>query len=108
MDFADMLSNRFDGEAEMKKNNSALICFSSLETGKVLSRLATRIIRSKLSGRSLAACAPRLPWTRIITPVAVIYQPHFIIIKNTCIIFVIEGKSQPARVPAGCLKPGCL
>ena len=53
MDFADMLSNRFDGEAEMKKNNSALICFSSLETGKVLSRLATRIIRSKSEKSSI-------------------------------------------------------
>lgn len=47
MDFADMLLNRFDGEAEMKINNNALICFSTLETGKVLSKLATWIIRSK-------------------------------------------------------------
>ena len=51
MDFADMSSNRFDGEAEMKKNNSALVCFSTLETGKVLSRLAIQMIRSK-SGKS--------------------------------------------------------
>lgn len=47
MDFADILLNRFDGGAEMKKPNSALICFSNLETGKILSRLATHITRSK-------------------------------------------------------------
>lgn len=51
MDFADILLNRFDGEAEMKKNNSALVCFSALETGKILTRLAIQIIRSK-SGKS--------------------------------------------------------
>ena len=53
MDFADMLLNRFDGEAEMKKNNSALICFSMLETGKLLSRLAIRITRSKSEKTSI-------------------------------------------------------
>ena len=53
MDFADILLNRFDGEAEMKKTNSALICFSSLETGKILSRLATRITRSKSEKSSI-------------------------------------------------------
>ena len=47
MDFADMLLNRFDGEAEMKIGKSALISFSTLETGKILSKLATRIIQSK-------------------------------------------------------------
>ena len=53
MDFADMLLNRFDGEAEMKKNNSALICFSLLETGKILTGLATRMIRSKSEKSSI-------------------------------------------------------
>lgn len=47
MDFADMLLNRFDGEAEMKIGKSALISFSTLETGKILSKLTTRIIQSK-------------------------------------------------------------
>ncbi|WP_352423201.1 hypothetical protein [Proteiniphilum sp.] len=50
MDFADMVLNRFD-EAEMKKNNSALVCFSTLETGKKLSSLAIQFIRPK-SGKS--------------------------------------------------------
>lgn len=53
MDFADMLLNRFDGEAEMKKSNSALICFSALETGKILSRLAIRVTRSKSEKSSI-------------------------------------------------------
>ncbi len=53
MDFADILLNRFDGEAEMKKPNNALICFSKLETGKVLGRLATHIIRSKSEKSSI-------------------------------------------------------
>ncbi|WP_298650827.1 hypothetical protein [uncultured Proteiniphilum sp.] len=53
MDFVDMLLNRFDGEAELKKTNNALVCFSSLETGKVLSRLATYITQSKLGKSSI-------------------------------------------------------
>lgn len=53
MDFADMLLNRFDGEAEMKKPNNALICFSKLETGKTLCKLATYIIRSKSEKSSI-------------------------------------------------------
>ena len=48
MDFEDKLVSRFDGEAELRKNN-ALICFSIVETGKALSRLAIRVIRSKSS-----------------------------------------------------------
>ncbi|MDR0422887.1 MAG: hypothetical protein LBH72_07750 [Proteiniphilum sp.] len=47
MDFADTLLSRINGETETKRNNSALICFSSLETGKTLSRMATYITRSK-------------------------------------------------------------
>lgn len=53
MDFADMLLNRFNAEAEMKKANSALVCFSNLETGKILSRLATHITRSKSEKSSI-------------------------------------------------------
>lgn len=47
MDFTDMFLNRFDGETDTKKLNSALICFSSLETGKALCWLASRITRMK-------------------------------------------------------------
>lgn len=47
MDFADILLNRFNSEVEMKKQNSVLVCFSNLETGKILCRLATYITRSK-------------------------------------------------------------
>ena len=53
MDFADILLNRFDGEAEMKKPNSTLICFSNLETGKILSRLATQMTRLKSEKSSI-------------------------------------------------------
>lgn len=47
MDFADMLLLRFDNEAEIKKTNNALICFSTLDTGKTMSKLAIHTIRSK-------------------------------------------------------------
>lgn len=53
MDLADLLLNRFNGEAEMKKNNSALICFSTLETGRALCGLAAQIIRSKSEKSSI-------------------------------------------------------
>jgi hypothetical protein len=53
MDFADVLLNRINGEAETKRNNSALVCFSSLETGKILNRMAAYITRSKAEKASI-------------------------------------------------------
>lgn len=53
MEFADTLISRFDGEAEMKKANSVLICFSNLETGKVLSKLGIDITRSRSEKASI-------------------------------------------------------
>jgi hypothetical protein len=53
MDFADVLLNRINGEAETKRNNSALVCFSSLETGKILNRMAAYITRSKSEKSSI-------------------------------------------------------
>lgn len=53
MDIADILVNRFNNETEMKKNNNALICFSQLDTGKVLIRLATDLTRTKSEKSSI-------------------------------------------------------
>jgi hypothetical protein len=47
MDFVDILLNRIDSEAELKKPTNAVVCFSSLETGKTLGTLATYFALSR-------------------------------------------------------------
>ncbi|WP_294072035.1 hypothetical protein [Proteiniphilum sp. UBA1028] len=53
MDFVDMLLNRIDGESELKKPTHALVCFTRLETGRKLCKLASDIVLSKTEKSSI-------------------------------------------------------
>ncbi len=53
MDFLDILVNKIDAEAELKKPVNALICFSRPETGNALCSLAVDIARAKSEKSSI-------------------------------------------------------
>lgn len=55
MDFADILLKRIDGEHELKKPFSALICFSKPKTGIALVKLMIEIVKTKPEKSSIAA-----------------------------------------------------
>ncbi|MDD4459564.1 MAG: hypothetical protein PHQ24_07125 [Proteiniphilum sp.] len=54
MDFVDLLLKRFDGESELRKPTSALVCFSQPETGKMLTQLAYQIAMARSERSSIA------------------------------------------------------
>ena len=54
MEFVDTLLKRFDGESELRKAVSALVCFSAPETGKKLAQLTFQMAMTRSEGSSIA------------------------------------------------------
>lgn len=54
MDFVDLLLKRFDGESELRKPTSVLVCYTEYETGKMLTQLAYQIAMARTERSSVA------------------------------------------------------